>query len=53
MIADALKYQRIQIGATGLRTDREKGVANIRTSIKQQVGVVTETDDQGNPESQT
>jgi len=37
-----------QIGATGLRTDREKGVANIRTGIKQQVGVVTQTDDQGN-----
>ena len=37
-----------QIGATGLRTDREKGVTNIRTGIKQQVGVVTQTDDQGN-----
>ena len=30
------------------KNGQRKGVANIRTGIKQQVGVVTQTDDQGN-----
>ena len=35
-------------GATGRKTDRAQGVENIRSGIKQQIGTVTKTDDQGN-----